>query len=381
MNKTVQPDIAFYLPSLRGGGAERVTVTLASGFVARGHAVDIVLAQAEGAYLSDLHPDVRVVDLRARRVLSSLPGLVRYLRRARPQAIMSSMWHANIIVILGRWLSGSKARLVVREASTPSINMATLPAWQRGAYRRLIGSHYRMADCIIAPSSGVAMDLHQYIGLAPEKIAVVPNPVIHPGLFEKAQLPPSHPWFVEDALPVILSVGRLGAEKDFPTLVRAFARVQARYPARLMILGEGSERPLLENLARELGIAETVAFPGFVDNPWSYMSRAAVYVLTSRFEGLPGALIEAMAMGCPVVATDCPSGPREILADGKYGQLVPVGDVEALSLAILDTLKKPRQPYPEAAFAPFRLERVLDTYEQLLMGAAIRSDLKYRDAT
>ena len=176
----------------------------------------------------------------------------------------------------------------------------------------------------------------------------------------------SHPWFASGAPPVILSVGRLGPEKDFACLVRAFSKVRARCLVRLMILGEGSERPNLERMIQELGVAEDVALPGFVDNPMPYMSRASVYALSSRTESLGNALIEAMATGCPVVATDCPFGPREILVDGAFGWLVPTGDDDAMSRALLEALRTPRVAYPTEVLGRFSAHRIVDEYQALI---------------
>lgn len=167
---------------------------------------------------------------------------------------------------------------------------------------------------------------------------VIHNPVVTPKLFEQAKEPIDREWFKDGAPPVILGVGRLSLQKDFPTLIRAFTIVRKQLPARLMILGEGEERPQIEAMIKELGLASEVALPGFVSNPYAFMSRAAVFVLSSVYEGLPTVLIEAMAVGTPVVSTDCPSGPREILGFGKYGMLVPVRDFEALANAIVTTL-------------------------------------------
>ena len=170
---------------------------------------------------------------------------------------------------------------------------------------------------------------------------VIYNPVVTPELYQKITEFSEHPWFAPNSPPVILGVGRLEMQKDFATLIRAFAKVQSQRPARLMILGEGISRPQLEALVRELGVAENVTLPGFVANPYAYMARSAVFVLSSLFEGLPTVLIEAMAAGTSVVSTDCKSGPAEILERGLYGKLVPVGDIEAMAKAIISTLDRP----------------------------------------
>jgi len=332
--------IALFLPSLRGGGAERVMVNLARGFVERGLRVDLVLAKAEGPYLSQVPKEVRVVDLGARRVLYSLPGLVRYLRRERPQAMLSALNHANIVAIWAKLLARVQTRLVVAEHSTLSRSTENASSVRAKLLPFLIKTFYPYADAVVAVSRGVAEDLVTTTKLPMEKIKVIYNPVITPELFAKAEEPLDHPWFRPGEPPVVLGVGRLTQQKDFPTLIRAFALVRREHPARLMILGEGEERPKLEALVRELRLEEDVALPGFVDNPYKYMKRAAVFVLSSQWEGFGNVLVEAMACGCPVVATDCPSGPAEILENGKWGRLVPPGDPEALAKAILDTVER-----------------------------------------
>ncbi|NLO89188.1 MAG: glycosyltransferase, partial [Clostridia bacterium] len=187
---------------------------------------------------------------------------------------------------------------------------------------------------VVAVSQGVADDLVKTTGLMRELIKVIYNPIVTPELLEKAKESIGHPWFKPGQPPVILSAGRLTAAKDFPTLIHAFARVRAERLARLMILGEGEERPNLESLVRELGLESDVSMPEFVENPYAYMARAAVFVLSSAWEGFGNVLVEAMAVGTPVVSTDCPSGPAEILEGGKWGKLVPVGDVEKLAKAL-----------------------------------------------
>jgi len=336
--------VAFFLPSLDGGGAERVLVNLAQGFAKRGLRVDMVLAKAKGPYLSQVPLEVQVVDLGARRVLYSLPSLVRYLRQERPQAMLSTLNHANIMALWAKKLAHVPTRLVVREANTVSISAASAPTLKGKLMPYLIRVFYRWADVVVANSRGVAEDLLRLVGPPPDKVKVIYNPVVTPELFVKAEEPLDHPWFRRGEPPVILGVGRLTKQKDFPTLIQAFALVRKKRPARLMILGEGEERPNLEALVRELGLKGDVALPGFVDNPYKFMKRAAALVLSSRWEGLPNALIEALALGTPVVATDCPGGSREILEDEKWGRLVPIGDIEVLADAIVDVLSNPKLP-------------------------------------
>ena len=366
MKKINDQRVAFFLPSLRGGGAERVTVTLANEFTRKGIDVDVVLGRADGPGILELDPGIRLIDLNARRVLTSLPGLVRYFRRENPRVVISGMMHSNIVAILAKRFSGSAAKLIVREDSVPSLCLPQESILVRAVMRYLMVTLYPQAKIIVTPSYGVARDLNRHFGLSSDRIKVIYNPVIYPGFEEKAKMLLSHPWFASGAPPVILSVGRLGPEKDFACLVRAFSKVRARCLVRLMILGEGSERPNLERMIQELGVAEDVALPGFVDNPMPYMSRASVYALSSRTESLGNALIEAMATGCPVVATDCPFGPREILVDGAFGWLVPTGDDDAMSRALLEALRTPRVAYPTEVLGRFSAHRIVDEYQALI---------------
>ena len=328
--------IALFVPSLRGGGAERVMVTLANAFAERGVKVDLVLAKAEGAYRDQVSELVRVIDLDCRRVALSLPRLVRYLRREQPQAMLSAMSHANVIAIFARWLARSSMRLVVSAHTTPS---QSKPRYARGRLvPMLTRKTYPFADAIVAVSQGVADDLVQTIHLDPCKIEVIYNPVVDDSIPAKAAEPLNHPWFADGSPPVILGVGRLTEAKDFQTLIRAFALVRAKRVARLMILGEGEQREELEALVDDLGLREDVEMPGFVSNPFAYMRRAAVFVLSSRWEGFGNVLVEAMACGTPVVSTDCPNGPREILNGGKLGWLVSIGEPKELAAAIVEAL-------------------------------------------
>jgi glycosyltransferase involved in cell wall biosynthesis len=231
---------------------------------------------------------------------------------------------------------------------------------------QLVRWFYPWAESIVPVSQGVAEDLAR-IGLSLERVQVIYNPVVTPELFEKAQEPVEHPWFSPGQPPVILGVGRLEQQKNFSTLIRAFAQVHQQHSARLIILGEGSERSYLESLIKELGLTENVALPGFVANPYAYMARAAMFVLSSAWEGLPTVLIEAMAVETPVVSTDCDSGPAEILKNGKYGKLVGVGDIKGLAEAMISTLTEPTDLRAlQQRTVDFSVDGVLAQYMQVL---------------
>ncbi len=359
--------VSLFVPTLAGGGAERVILNLAQGFAERGLAVDLVLAQAEGPYLDQVSPKVRLIDLKAPRVLLSLPALIRYLRQERPAALLCAMHHTNIVSLWAKRLSGVSTRVVATVHNTSSsVSLSSSPRRAR-LIPLLIRLFYPWAERIVTVSEGLANNLAQKGNLPRNQIQVIYNPVVTPKLFVKAQVPLDHPWFSPGESPVILGVGRLTKQKDFPTLIKAFAIVRQSCPVRLMILGEGEDRLKLEGLVKEIGLEGAVSLPGFVENPYAYMAKAAVFVLSSAWEGFGNVIPEAMACGTPVVSTDCQSGPAEILENGKHGQLVPVGDVEELARAIAKTLQNPpcSQTLQNRA-AEFSQEKIINQYLELL---------------
>ena len=365
MNSTKHMRLALFLPSLRGGGAERMMLNLAEGFAKADFCVDLVLAKAEGSYLKNVSKKVRVVDLNANRVIKSLPAFVRYLRSEKPDAMLSAMGHANIVALWARSLARVSTRLVVSERGNLTLSVQNALS-KRGRFMPwLMKIFYPRADGVVAVSKGVADDLAVVIGLPRERITVIYNPVVTPELLQKAQEPIDHPWFHPGEPPVILGVGRLTKQKDFPTLIQAFALVRKERPARLIILGEGEDRYELEELIRKLGIASDVDMPGFVDNPYKYMAYSTVFVLSSAWEGLPTVLIEAMACGCPVVSTNCHSGPAEILENGKYGKLVAVGDAAGLAEAMVGTLDAPESLNVVRRAQDFGVEQAVAGYLEI----------------
>ena len=361
--------IAFFLPSVRGGGAQRVIVNLAQGMVERGLPVDVVLATAEGVFLDHLPPTVRVVDLGARRLLGSLGPLTTYMRRERPRVLISSMSHANLIALWAAKFARRSTPVVVTVHNTMSQSTLDQGGLAGGLSLRLLRIFYPWATSVVAVSRGAADDLARTTGLPRDRVEVVYNPVITPAMMAQARQQPDHPWFGAGQPPVILGVGRLTRQKDFPTLIMAFAEVRRRRPARLIILGEGEDRPGLEALIGELGLADDVALPGFRDNAMAYMAGSALFALSSAWEGLPTVLIEALAAGTRVVSTDCPSGPREILQDGRLGALVPVGDAPALARALAGALDGPGDTVPPDALAPFTRDSAVDNYLRLIESA------------
>ena len=356
--------IAFVIPDMRGGGAERVALSLIKGFVERGHEVDLVLLNARGELLELLPPAVRVVDLAAARMRHAIKPLVRYLRERQPDAIQASMWPVTVIAVIARRLARSAAMLVVSEHSNVT--------WQfrdRPAHIRLIGASMRLfyprADARVCVSKDVADDLSRVSGIARKEFAVVYNPIEQYGDRSFSTSPAV--WTGTERR--VLAVGTLKTEKNHALLLEAFARLHRRQPANLVILGEGPLRAALEQRANDLGIRDVTRFPGFQLDPAAYYQTADVFALTSNFEGLANVLIEALSAGVPVVSTDCRSGPREILDDGKYGRLVPLGDAEALADALEQALgdKTDRIRLQARAFE-FRPELAVERYLSLMLG-------------
>lgn len=361
--------IALLLPSLAGGGAERMTLNLARGLSERGRRVDLILGQADGPY-RDLVPDgVRSVDLGRRQMLATLGPLIAYLRRERPCGLIAAMNHASIVALWAARLAGTGTPVFAGVRSHLSVEARRSPLLGDRLMPMLARRFFPWARAVIAVSEGVAADLRDRIGLDPALICVIDNPVVTPELPALAAEMPTHPWLADPDQPVILGAGRLTLQKDFPTLIRAFAQVRAVRPARLVIIGEGPERASLENLSQALGVAEAVSLPGFQPNPFAWMAAADLFVLSSAWEGLPGVLIQAMACGTPVVSTDCPSGPREILCAtaAALGPLVPVGDSTGLSAAILKNLVKPTPAESlQRRAADFSMHSVARQYLDLL---------------
>lgn len=364
------PHLAFFLPSLRGGGAERSVLNLAAAFARDGAKVDLVLAQANGPYLAEVPSEIRLVDLRARRILASLLPLMRYLRRARPRMLFVALDHANLLAIVARALARVETKLVVSVRNTRSVPERTDSTARAGLIPYLMRWLYPRADAIVAVSHGVANDVAKICRLPRKAITTIYNPVITDDLFEQSMQPVDHPWLGDAQPPVILAVGRLTPQKDFSTLIRAFHLLRQRgLTARLLILGEGEERAKLEVLIRELGLEDEIQLTGFKINPYQYMRRATVFALSSRWEGLPGALIQALACGCSIVSTDCLSGPSEVLEGGRWGRLVPVGDAQAMAAALEAALAEGRRTVDPRAIQPFRADVVLAQYRKILLGA------------
>jgi glycosyltransferase involved in cell wall biosynthesis len=360
------PRIALFHPALSFGGVERVMLNLARGFLARGVAVDYVVADGRGELRAEVPDAARFFDLLSPHVSRSLPGLVRYLRAERPPMLLAAADHANTIAVWAKGIARVPTRIVISQHAVFS-HARRFAFGLRGqlsvSAARLT---YPYADGFIAVSQAVADDLAQALRMPREEIDVIYNPVITPELSRMMHQPVEHPWLKQGEPPVVISAGRLYEQKDFATLIRALALVRKERNARLIILGDGPERAKLEKLRDEMGLRGDVAFPGFVPDSPAWFAKAAVFALPSLWESFSMVLVEAMAAGTPVVSTDCPVGPAELLEGGKFGRLVPVGNAEAMADAILKTLREPKVPVPAEALDRFRLDGIVDRYLEVL---------------
>lgn len=334
-------DLAVFAATSGHSGVDRVLRNLVPAMARLGVRVDVLGVEGHGPAFDALPEGVRRVPLGAAHVNSAIPALIGYLRRERPQALLSDKDRVNRAALLARALARAPTRVGVRLGTTVSVNLASRGWWERRVQTASMRWAYPFADAILVPSTGAADDLAAHAHLPRSRISVVPSPIVTPTMHDRAAEAPAHPWLADGGPPVILGVGELSERKDFATLIRAFARLRADRPCRLVILGEGRRRAELEALADQLGVAADVALPGFVPNPYACMARAAVFALASRWEGMPVVLIEALALGTPSVACDCPSGPREVLRGGAVGGLVPVADDGALAAALAAQLDRP----------------------------------------
>jgi len=343
---TDTPRVALYIPALDFGGAERVTTNIANGFVVRGYAVDLLLSNERGEFRDQVSDGATTVILEAPEIPGvgvggSLFGLRKYLERANPDVLISAMTHANVVALAAATLSRGETTVVVTEhAEFGKVNIA-----KDHVVYSLAARLYPTAARVIAVSDGVARSITDATPVDTDDVTVLHNPIDVSGIRRRARARLDDPWLDSYDLRVVLTAGRLAPTKDLPMLLEAFERVHERRPdTRLVVAGKGDQRQSLLSLSEQRGLGDVVSFPGYVDNPYAYMSRADVFALSSKHEGLPTVLVEALACGCPVVATDCPSGPREILVDGEYGALVPVGHSDAFAEAVLATLEDPPDP-------------------------------------
>ncbi len=356
--------VAFVIPHLERGGVPIVVMDLANELTQRGYDVDLLALNGGGPLKDRALAAVRVIDLDCHRVRYALPRLLRYLRAEAPRVIVGVTLPINTLIILASLLTlFGRPRVIATEQAAMRASATT---WRDRLLLSLLPATYRMPGRVVCCSEGIRRELIDDFGLPPRQVATIHNAVVGPQALADLDRDPQDPWLAASEDPVVVTVGRLHAQKDQATLLRAFAKVLERRPARLLILGEGEDRAALEALAERLGIAGRVHLPGYVFDALACMKAAALFVLSSRYEGLPTVLIEALLCGLPIVSTDCEHGPREILQDGRYGTLVPVGDVEALAAAMLAALAAERDPDGQRRRAmEFTVAQAASRYEAL----------------
>jgi len=359
--------IVIFLPSLSGGGAERVLLQVANEITSRGYEVDLVLSSVTGPYISEVINSINIVDLGASRVLFSLFPLWLYIKRSTPKIILSALSHANLVAIISVMFSKFKPRVVISERNIITQESINNQGMKGSILRYLMHKFYHRADSAITVSNGVSDSLIQYTKLLNKDIFVVPNPCDIDRISLLSNKPIDDNWFFSSKLPVVIGIGRLTRQKDFHLLIKAFSIVLKENNARLLILGEGELRSELESLALSLGLNEKNFFmPGFVSNPFNYLKNSNVFVLSSRWEGFPNVLLHALGCGCPIVATDCRSGPVEILENGKWGYLTPVGDVEAMAKSITLSLEGKNKHDLESRCLFFDIETTVNKYIKVI---------------
>ena len=363
--------LSFVLPNLRAGGAEQVVITLLNGLASRGYSVELLLSEYSGPLKTELDDSVKVATLPPARtsvfgVAAHLPAIAMYLQQKNPAAMFPHLEHPSVVCLTAHIATDTDTVVIPTQHSTLVGPGGGTP--KDRIVDNLVPHLYPSANRIIAVAQGVANSITERTAVDPSDVSILHNPVDIDRIQRQAQEPLEHDWFVNDELKVILFVGRIAPEKDLQTWLQVFNSVHAENPrTRAVIAGRGPDREELLQFAERLGIADVVAMPGYVDNPYKYMKRASVFLLSSRREGLPTVLIEALACGCPVVATDCRSGPREVLADGQFGQLAPVAEPSQIAKAVSEVLEQSPAPAKLRSRADnFAATSVLDDYEQFL---------------
>jgi glycosyltransferase involved in cell wall biosynthesis len=362
--------ILFVIPSLAGGGAERVLVLLLKYINRRRFKPVLVVFDNEKAYSEDFYWDVPIICLNKKTrfdFFRLIWTLSRLIRRERPALILSFINYTNYMTILAHGLANLKIPLFLNERINLTCSLVNQKFTKIKKF--LVRWLYPKSTGIISLSGGVREDLIANYKIPKDRCFVIYNGLDIKQIKELASEELNSPWFKED-IPVVVSCGRLTAQKNYPLLLKAMNLVLKKgVNFRLLILGKGEDHSKLEKLAKDIGVSGNLIFLGFQNNPFKYISRAAVFVLSSSWEGFGNVIVEAMACGVPVISTRCPSGPDEIISDGLNGLLVPPGDVNALAKAILRLLKDEllRKRLAEAGVKraeDFRIEKMVSRYEK-----------------
>ncbi|RDY27391.1 glycosyltransferase [Romboutsia weinsteinii] len=331
--------IALFIPTLEIGGAEKVMINLAKGFSELGYDIDIILVKAKGDYLKQVPKSVNIVDLNSKSAMASISSLTTYLVNAKPYALISAIENCNVAALIAKKRAKVDTKVIVTIHTTLSRILEDVKNIKVKLNMILQKKLYKRADKIVAVANNTAEDAAKVLGILRDDIDVIYNPIINDELINKSKENVSGKFFNQEGVKNLLAVGRLNEAKGFDTLIKGFnLLLKQRTDVRLTILGEGEKRPELEQIIDELGINDYVDMPGFCENPYAYMSKCSIFVLSSKWEGLSNVIIEAMSCGARIISTDCKSGPKEILDNGRYGKLVPVGDEQEICKGIIEVL-------------------------------------------
>ena len=359
--------LAVFLATSGHSGVDRIMGMLLPAIASRGIKVDLLHVNGKGPHIRSDGENLRVIELGSSHSFTSLRPLIRYLKREEPDALLSDKDRVNQVAIAARWLAGVNTRVILRSGTTITKALENRDLTARITHYLSMRYLYKFADAITTPSTGSAQDLSNFAAIPPDRITVIPNPVDTQTIRRLASDPVAHEWFRPNQPPVIVAIGELGGSKDYETLVRAFAILRRERPVRLFIMGEGKGREKLRKLLIELHLEGEVELFGFTKNPFAYLAKSSLFVLSSHYEGFGMALLEALSLGVPSVATDCPFGPGDILQHGRFGALVPVGDTEAMAVQMALTLNNPPDPsFLMEAASPYALERITDRYLEII---------------
>ena len=357
--------LAIFISSFRGGGAEKVAVNLANEFVKCGKSVEIITISNDGPLKVNVSKKVKIISFNKSRAIYALPNLITYLRSEKPSAILTVMDHINIIGILGNLLSQSNTKICISIHTNLHYEFIKNSSAKKKAMLFFIKSLYQKAHKIISVSKSGAKDISMIANIPIDKIDVIYNPILSDDFFKISNKKVEDKWINTVKLPLVISAGRLSEEKDFITLIRAFKLVLNEIDCRLMIFGEGDQKSKLECEIKKLGLCSKIKLKGFVDNLPAYINHSDLFVMTSKVEGFGNVLVEAMALNVPIVSTDCPTGPREILENSDC--LASVGDVEGVAKKMLDSLKGGKAlNYSPDRVNDFNINSIVNSYLNLL---------------
>jgi len=356
--------IALFIPSLDAGGAERVFVNIANDLSKKGFNVDLILTRKTGSYVELVGDNVNIIDLRRPSVMLSVISLARYLVQKRPTSIMSGLNHSNVALILSTLISRYRGKVVISVHSTVSQNLFLNAGVKNKVMARFYRNLSKFNVFVVTVSLAVAKDLASNTDLSESSIITIYNPLNLSEILERSKSPVEHPWFYQKNSKIIIFAGRLEKVKDLPTLIRAFKIVRESIGARLVILGSGSQEDNIKDLISELGLESHVLLTGYVDNPYKYIVKSDVFVLSSIVEGFGNVIVEALSLNVPVVSTDCNGGPREIIECAGAGRLVEPSNPQSLAQAIIEVLQEESHPIPD--LTKFDPEEILRIYENLL---------------